>query len=209
MAASWTSLATIVQRVLRLGCWGRGGILWSALQHRSAGRLGLASSQTCSSGTWTSLTSLDNRRLEVVADGLTLWRGAQLAVDTTLVSLCRDAQPGEEQLTTTGQHWKQLARGRKTPILNSLGKVAGRGLWCWRQKSEGGGAARQLSSCVPSPKLERRARLWSSREGWSRLGCYGGAQSSPAALQDRLLSLCWTVARHQGRCTLSTRSSEG
>ena len=30
--------------------------------------------------------ALDARRLEVVADGLTLWRGAQLAIDTTLVS---------------------------------------------------------------------------------------------------------------------------
>ena len=29
---------------------------------------------------------LDGRRLEVVADGLTLWHGAQLAIDTTLVS---------------------------------------------------------------------------------------------------------------------------
>ena len=30
--------------------------------------------------------ALDGRRLEVVADGLSLWRGAQLAIDTTLVS---------------------------------------------------------------------------------------------------------------------------
>ena len=30
--------------------------------------------------------NLDGRRLEVVADGLTLWHGAQLAIDTTLVS---------------------------------------------------------------------------------------------------------------------------
>ena len=29
---------------------------------------------------------LDSRRLEVIADGLTLWRGAQLAIDTTLLS---------------------------------------------------------------------------------------------------------------------------
>ena len=29
---------------------------------------------------------LDGRRLEVIADGLSLWRGAQLAIDTTLVS---------------------------------------------------------------------------------------------------------------------------
>ena len=33
--------------------------------------------------------AFDNRRVEVIADGLTLWQGAQLAIDTTLVSLLR------------------------------------------------------------------------------------------------------------------------
>ena len=33
--------------------------------------------------------NLDGRRLEVVADGLTLWHGAQLAIDTTLLSPLR------------------------------------------------------------------------------------------------------------------------
>ena len=38
--------------------------------------------------------ALDNRRLEIVADGLPLFQGAQLAVDTTLVSaLRRDGVP--------------------------------------------------------------------------------------------------------------------
>ena len=38
--------------------------------------------------------ALDGRRLEIVADGLTLWRGAQLVVDTTIVSpLRRDGSP--------------------------------------------------------------------------------------------------------------------
>ena len=38
--------------------------------------------------------NLDGRRVEVVADGLTLWHGAQLAIDTTLVSpLRRDGSP--------------------------------------------------------------------------------------------------------------------
>ena len=38
--------------------------------------------------------ALDGRRLEIVADGLTLWRGAQLAVDNTMVSpLRRDGSP--------------------------------------------------------------------------------------------------------------------
>ena len=37
---------------------------------------------------------LDNRRLEVVVDGLPLFNGAQLAVDTTLVSrIRRDGAP--------------------------------------------------------------------------------------------------------------------
>ena len=37
---------------------------------------------------------LDGRRIGVIADGLTLWQGAQLAIDTTLVSpLRRDGTP--------------------------------------------------------------------------------------------------------------------
>ena len=46
---------------------------------------------------------LDGRRLEVVADGLTLWHGAQLAIDTTLVSpLHRDGTA--RRTASTGQH---------------------------------------------------------------------------------------------------------
>ena len=37
----------------------------------------------------TVFNNLDGRRLEVVADGLTLWQGAQFAIDTTLVSPLR------------------------------------------------------------------------------------------------------------------------
>ena len=33
--------------------------------------------------------AMDNRRVEVIADGLNLWHGAQLAIDTTLVSPLR------------------------------------------------------------------------------------------------------------------------
>ena len=40
---------------------------------------------------------LDNRRIEVVADGLPLFHGAQLAVDTTVVSpLRQDGTPRKE-----------------------------------------------------------------------------------------------------------------
>ena len=33
--------------------------------------------------------ALDGRRLEIVADGVTLWHGARLAIDTTTVSPVR------------------------------------------------------------------------------------------------------------------------
>ena len=49
---------------------------------------------------------LDGRKLEVVADGLTLWHGAQLAIDTTLVSpFHRDGTAGGQRQTATEQHY--------------------------------------------------------------------------------------------------------
>ena len=63
VAASWPSMAIIEQRVHKQGFWIAEGSLLECAHAR-----------------------LDSRRLGVVADGLTLWRGAQLAIDTTLVS---------------------------------------------------------------------------------------------------------------------------
>ena len=46
---------------------------------------------------WEFRARLDGRRLEVVADGLTLWGGAQLAIDTTLVSpFHQDGSPPQQ-----------------------------------------------------------------------------------------------------------------
>ena len=50
---------------------------------------------------------LDGRRIEVIADGLVLWQGAQLAIDTTLVS---PLPPGwvretDEQPPVQEWHW--------------------------------------------------------------------------------------------------------
>ena len=46
---------------------------------------------------------LDNRRLEVVADGLSLWNGSQLPIDTTLVSpLHRDGRARRKAATHNG-----------------------------------------------------------------------------------------------------------
>ena len=55
----------------------------------------------------------DDRRLEVVADGLPLFHGAQIAVDTTLVSvLRRDGTPHPRSVNEDGAALAQ-ARRRK------------------------------------------------------------------------------------------------
>ena len=69
---------------------------------------------------------LDNRRLEVVADGLSLWNGSQLAIDTS-------------------------AGGKPPRIRSSLGKKDEHGWWCWRRKWEDVSRKKQHLSCTPWP----------------------------------------------------------
>ena len=60
--------------------------------------------------------ALDARRLEVVADGLTLWRGAQLAIDTTRVFLLRrDGSARNRAANIDALHWMRLASARRGP----------------------------------------------------------------------------------------------
>ena len=55
----------------------------------------------------------DERRIEVIANGLPLWNGSQLAIDTTLVSpLTSQAEPRRHQQTTAGAALR-IARGAK------------------------------------------------------------------------------------------------
>ena len=68
--------------------------------------------------------ALDGRRLEIVADGLTLWRGAQLAVDTTMVSpLRRDGSPKPRAANHDGAAL-EVARRKKE---NTFPELAGEG----------------------------------------------------------------------------------
>ena len=54
---------------------------------------------------------LDSRRLEVVADGLNLWRGVQLAFNTTPVSPPGMGQLAAGRTSPTEQCWRRLASG--------------------------------------------------------------------------------------------------
>ena len=83
--------------------------------------------------------NLDGQRLEVVADGVTLWHGAQLAIDTTLVSpLCRDgsARPRaadhdgaalDDARRRKGAHFSRIVWGR------GKGSPGDPGCGGWRQ----------------------------------------------------------------------------
>ena len=60
------------------------------------------------------LDNEDGRRLKVVANNLPLWNGAQLAVDTTLVSrFAGTILHTFEQQQKTGYAWKQHAEEKK------------------------------------------------------------------------------------------------
>ena len=69
---------------------------------------------------------LDGRRIEVIADGLTLWHGAQLAIDTMLVSLLRrDGSPRRGAARRAGVALEE-ARCRKETTYPELVGECGR-----------------------------------------------------------------------------------
>ena len=61
------------------------------------------------------ISGFDGREIEVVANGLPLWGGAQLAVDTTLVcSLSREGEPRPETLKKAGAAMAEARKRKKT-----------------------------------------------------------------------------------------------
>ena len=160
--------ATIAKRVRRQGCKGREVFLLSALLPRFAGRVALACRPTCSCATWTWL--LDSRRLEVVADGF--WRGAQLALDTTMVSpLRRDGTTRPRSANFDGAALKLLDEERKLFTLSCPVKVGERASLSWQLKWAGGGARRRRNSSPLWRKLEpKRCHPWSCKAGPRELG---------------------------------------
>ena len=68
----------------------------------------------------------DNRRLEVVADGLPLFHGAQLAIDTTMVSPVRMDGSARRQCATTDGAAMAQARVRKEHTYPELAQAHGR-----------------------------------------------------------------------------------
>ena len=104
---------------------------------------------------------LGGRRIEVIVDGLSLWHGAQLAVDTTVVSPLH----GDDgtQPPRAVWHCRQLAGRREPQTPNLQVMEGGPDWWSWRPKWEVVGPRKQRISSMP----------------WRRLG-----HKNPQILQD-------------------------
>ena len=66
----------------------------------------------------------DGRRLEVVVDGLSLFHGAQLAIDTTLVSAVRaDGTPRPRAAGKEALPWMTRGHGKRSRIRSLLARA--------------------------------------------------------------------------------------
>ena len=179
VAAHWTSL---VQRCVEVGVLGKRGYPLECAAAQVCREVGarVVTNMFVRDMDLANFNALDNRRVEVVADGLTLWRGAQLAMDTILVSpLCRD---GSKRRRAADHHGAALeaVRKRKEDTNPELTGEGGRARLVVLAAEEGRAVEQRDSSVpvFPSPKLERRVRFRCSREGWSRLG-YDAVEPNP------------------------------
>ena len=82
----------------------------------------------------------DDRRIEVIANGLTFWGGTQLAIDRTLVSpMTETGIHADAAVNLQGPRRMTQGRGKKGPTRNSSG-VAAADSWCLESKQEQDGA---------------------------------------------------------------------
>ena len=127
---------------------------------------------------------LDNRRLEIVADGLPLFHGAQLAIDTTVVSvLKRDGTPHTRCADVDGAALQ--ARWRKETTCPELGGQFGRARLVVLGCEVAGRCQTNASvSCAswPGPRSAVR-RAWLSR--WSVLLSCSAARAVAMSLLER------------------------
>ena len=133
----------------------------------------------------------DGRRLEVVADGLTLWQGAQLARDTTMVSpVRRDGTARPRAGTMNGAALKE-ARRRKERTYPELAGEGGRarlvvlgaevgGRWSAETAQLLGALAKARAREVPFVLQARAEAAW--RRRWSNILACSAARAFASSL---------------------------
>ena len=92
---------------------------------------------------------LDGRRLEIIADGLPLWRGAQLAIDTTLVSHIRaDGTATRHAAHRDGVALEEARKTKERKYPELVGNGGRASLVVVAPKWGGGSLLRQPSFCA-------------------------------------------------------------
>ena len=141
VAVSSMSLATTVQLVPRQGMLGRRGYALESVAARICREARVGTNIMVRDVDLLPQDHQDGRRLEVVADGLPLFHGAQLAIDTTLVSpVGRDGLPHPERME---QPWQPREEGRRGLFQSSLGSSAELDSWCSQVRCAGDGLRRR------------------------------------------------------------------
>ena len=132
----------------------------------------------------------DSRRLEVVCDGLPLFRGAQLALDTTLVSpVCSNGEPRGRSAVEDGAVLSSaLTEGSHLPGPHSRARLV-----VLAADTEAVGQKRHTVSCPSWPKQRRGQFPTSCVVALARLGSTGGRRCSLVRLPLHSPCPCWTV----------------
>ena len=137
---------------------------------------------------------MDQRRLEIVADGLPLFHGAQLAIDTTVVSVLRRNGTPHPRCANEDGVALEVARRRKEATCPELGGHNGRtrlvvlgsevsGRWSEECRNFLSQLAKAKVRLDP-PHLKVRARqAWHSR--WSTLLACSAARAVALSLLER------------------------
>ena len=164
-------VAIIAQRVRWQECWGAEEFRWRmqslACCREAGGRV--TTNVRVQDMDLLPLRQVDNRRLEVVVDGLPLFRGAQLAIDTTMVSPVRsDGTAGRQCATVSGAALDQ-ARRRKERTYPELAQQHGRArlvvLGCdvggrWSEESRQFLASHEAAKARSEPELMRKSTMF-------------------------------------------------
>ena len=142
------------------------------------------------------VTRQDDRRIEVIANGLNLWGGAQLAIGTTLVSpLTRDGQPRRRAGTYAGaalhtarrskeRTYPEFLQSRRCRLVVLAFETGGR----WSHEATNFIRLFAQSKARQAPALLQGSVMAAIISRWSAMLSHAAMQSFAASLLDQNLS---------------------
>ena len=158
-----TLVATTVQRVRWQGCWAAEDFRWRAQQLASAGGRGRVTTNVrVQDMDFLPLRHLDNRRLEVVVDGLPLFRGRSwLSTPPWCLQSGVTGQPGASVPPPAEQPWTKLGGAKSALTPSWLSHTVEFGLWSLVVKW-GDAGPRSLANSWQDSRRPKPGQSWRS-----------------------------------------------